>query len=352
MRVFSGVRDPVRIGWQDLVTCLASMSPGGSEPRCPFRARPDGGIHSVLTLGTAQLGSRYGIANDAGMPGDGETREILAYAADAGITSIDTASAYGKSEEQIGKFLPANFVDQIRVITKLDVLADVAADASAKAVGSAVEASVFKSLYRLRRRRIEVLLLHRWSHHDAWDGAVWTRLLELKNSGLIGTLGASVSQLSEAIDALSDPHVGHVQCPVNILDWRWRDAGFLAKVASRPDVVIHARSVLLQGMLTLPAGRWIHSPGVDAGQLCAILDDLVKSLHRLDRVDLCMAYVAALPWVTSLVVGTESIGQLRANLERARAPALSAQQLASVADRIPMLPESLLNPASWGSPSV
>lgn len=352
LRVFSDVRDPVKISWQDLVARLTSVSPGGSEPRTPFRERADGRLHSLLTLGTAQLGSNYGIANKSGMPCDDEVEELLMRAADAGITSIDTASAYGCSEQQIGRFLPANFIDQIRVITKLDVLAGLPDDAAETAVANAVDASVFRSLHRLRRQRIEVLLLHRWSHHDSWEGAAWKRLGQLQVDGLIGTLGASVSNPAEAIAALSDPRVGHLQCPVNILDWRWREAEFLAKVATRPDVVIHARSVLLQGMLTLPAHRWVQRSGVDAERLCAILDDLVRSFQRTDRVDLCMAHVASLPWVTSLVVGMENVSQLQANLARIRAPALSERELGAVADRLPRVPESLLNPALWGAANV
>ena len=171
LRVFADSRDPVRTGWPQLVDRLTSLSLGGSEPRCPFRERADGTIHSVLTLGTAQLGSNYGIANNSGVPSDNEVGAILARAADAGITSIDTASVYGASEERIGRFLPANFADRIQVATKLDTLADVPVDATAKAVRNAVDASVFRSLHRLRRRRLDTLLLHRWSHHGAWQGA-------------------------------------------------------------------------------------------------------------------------------------------------------------------------------------
>jgi spore coat polysaccharide biosynthesis protein SpsF (cytidylyltransferase family)/aryl-alcohol dehydrogenase-like predicted oxidoreductase len=345
--VFSGIRDPVSICWEDLVARLTSLSLGGTEPRCPYRERADAGVHSVLTLGAAQLGSVYGIANINGIPPDDEVRRILAYAADAGITSIDTAAGYGRSEEQIGSHLPGNFVDQVRITTKLDVLKDVPADTSTDVIGRTVEASVFKSLHRLRRCRLDTLLLHRWAHHDAWDGAAWDRLLHLKSCGVIGTLGASVSYPSEAIEALSDPQLGHLQCPVNILDSRWRDSDFLAKAMMRTDVVIHARSVLLQGLLMLPPSRWITAPGVDSNGLCATIDELVNSFGRIDRLDLCLAYVLALPWVTSLVIGVESVEQLRVNLRYVRLPTLSPNEMEVVAKVIPKLPVELLNPALW-----
>jgi spore coat polysaccharide biosynthesis protein SpsF (cytidylyltransferase family)/aryl-alcohol dehydrogenase-like predicted oxidoreductase len=351
LRVFADVPDPVGVGWQELVRRLTAVSPGGTAPRCPFHKRTDGSIHSILTLGTAQFGSSYGIANDSGMPTETEVHAILSAAADAGITSIDTASAYGVSEQRIGAHLPPNFADRIRITTKLDV-PDLPADTPPHVVAAAVDASVFKSLYRLARRRIDALLLHRWAHHDAWSGAVWRRLLELRREGLIAALGASVSTPGEAMEALADADLGQLQCPVNVLDSRWRSADFLSKVAARNDVVVHARSVLLQGMLTLPATRWVGIPGVDASRLCDTLDELTARLGRRDRVDLCMAYAAALPWVTSLVVGVESVQQLRANLQHAQAPRLSREELALVDAAIPPLPEALLNPALWRNSSV
>jgi spore coat polysaccharide biosynthesis protein SpsF len=321
-------------------------------PCCPLRERDDGSIHSVLTLGTAQLGSNYGIANAKGMPGEAEARQLLAAAGDAGITSIDTASVYGESEQRIGALLPGNYADRIRVTTKLDVLAQLPEDAPPKWVADAVDTSVLRSLQRLRRRRLDALLLHRWSHHDGWEGAVWSRLLELRGAGLIGTLGASVSYPSEAIEALADPNVGQIQCPVNLLDGRWRGQDFLAAISARSDVIVHARSVLLQGLITLPPHRWLPVAGVDPQLLCARLDELVARLGRTDRIDLAMAYVAALPWVTSLVVGAETVAQLQANLRSLQAPPLKADELERVNDSIPRLPDAVLNPALWRIPNV
>ncbi len=344
---FVGCSDPVHTPWTDLVGKLASLTPGGTEPRCPFREGPDGRIHSVLTLGTAQFGSRYGIANQTGEPDDSQIGQMLLEAADAGITCIDTASAYGRAEERIGNLLPARASDSVRIVTKLDVLTGLSPDASVGEVTSRVDSSVYKSLYRLKRRSLDTLLLHRWAHHDGWDSAAWARLVEMKHHGLIGTLGASVASPAEALEALADPEVDHVQCPVNILDGRWRDPEFLAAVRRRPRVIFHARSVFLQGMLLLPPENWVRPSEVAPAWLCDILDGLTKSLGRIDRADLCAAYVRSLPWVTSLVVGMETVGQLRANLKLARTPDLSATQLEAIAGAIPPLPESLLNPARW-----
>jgi spore coat polysaccharide biosynthesis protein SpsF len=350
LRVFDGVVDPVEIPWQMLVERLTAASPQRDAARCPFRTGPDGRVHSALTLGTVQLGVPYGIANRAGMPDDMEVDRLLREAVEAGITALDTARAYGQAESRIGRLLPAGLHDRIELVTKLDVLDRLLpTGADAMVVRSTVDASVFASAHALRRQRIDTLLLHRWAHRHGFGGAAWERLLELKRDGVITRLGASVSDAAEAVAALADPDVGHLQCPVNLLDSRWRSAEFLAAVRARPDVVVHARSVLLQGMLTLPASQWVRVPGVDAGELCATLDRAVSALGRLDRVDLCMAYVRALPWVTSLVVGMESVEQLTRNLALMQRPPLHVDEVRRLSDSLPPLPESLLNPARWGT---
>ena len=348
-RVFDGEADPVGVPWQALVERLAAVGGNGPEPRCPFRTGPDGRVHSVLALGTAQIGLRYGIANNAGLPDDAQAAALLDAAVEAGITTLDTARAYGRSEQRIGTLLSPGQRTRVGIVTKLDPLAQVEPDAASQRVRDAVDASVFHSAHALRERRLDTLLLHRWAHRAAWDGAAWDRLLELQSDGLIHRLGASVSSVDEAIAALAEPRVEHLQCPVNLVDARWRAPRFLAAVAARPDVVVHARSTLLQGLLTLPASRWPEVAGYDRKALGTLLDDSVAAFGRLDRVDLCMAYVRGLPWVHSLVVGMETLDQLRLNLALARRPALAPGERTKLEQRLPLLPEAVVDPARWSA---
>ncbi len=54
-------------------------------------------------LGTVQFGLAYGVANKAGTPAFSEICAMLEEAAAAGINCLDTAAAYGESEEVLGK---------------------------------------------------------------------------------------------------------------------------------------------------------------------------------------------------------------------------------------------------------
>ena len=55
-----------------------------------------------LSLGTAQFGLNYGIANNIGKINHEESLQIIKTASSAGIDFIDTAINYGDSEECIG----------------------------------------------------------------------------------------------------------------------------------------------------------------------------------------------------------------------------------------------------------
>ena len=56
-----------------------------------------------LALGTVQFGLDYGVTNYNGQVATREVRNILDYAKDNGIDTLDTASGYGNSEKILGK---------------------------------------------------------------------------------------------------------------------------------------------------------------------------------------------------------------------------------------------------------
>jgi aryl-alcohol dehydrogenase-like predicted oxidoreductase len=252
---------------------------------------------SDLTLGTAQLGMQYGEVNQTGKPSRPLAVAMVRHALAHGVTAVDTARAYGDAEEVLGQALTPEWRARACVITKLDPLASLSHDTGRAEVRAAVEESVQKSCDALRAERLETLLLHRWQHRRAWKEAAWGRLLEFHQQGKIGALGASVYKPEEALDALREPRVKHVQLPANLLDWRWKSAGFDRAAADRPDVVVHARSALLQGILIHPISRWPDIEGFDAARCLRQLEVLARRFERESVADLCFAYVRAQPWV-------------------------------------------------------
>lgn len=302
-----------------------------------------------FVLGTAQLGMPYGRTNELPPPAPEECVAIVRTAAEAGAAWLDTARGYGQSERRIGPALRDGWDARVRVATKLSPLDDLPDDAPDAAVRDAVDASVFCSCRELGLASLDTLLLHRARHRRSHGGRVWERLRALRDDGVVGRLGISVQTVDEARAALGDPEVKHVQLPLNVLDWRWREGGVDRLAAGRPDVTVHARSALLQGLLA--------AEGVDAwpvlgedcrpAEIVAALRRLAAELGRDGATDLCFAYVRAQPWITGVVVGVASHGQLLDNLRRFDAPPLPPAACAAVEAALGRAPETLLNPALW-----
>jgi spore coat polysaccharide biosynthesis protein SpsF len=298
-----------------------------------------------LVLGSVQLGLPYGAANRTGMPTRPQALKLVARAADAGITQFDTARAYGEAESRLGEALVGK--KSVRTITKLSPLTNLDDMASPHAVRSAVEASIAESLAALRRDRLDCLLLHRAEHMTSHGGAIWNQLIDYVQQGIIASLGVSVQGTAEAMRALDCRDVRHLQLPYNLLDWRWRKAGIVERLSTRPDTTIHVRSVFLQGILASDASVWPRVQDVDAQAILAMLAEFATDFGRESVADLCLAYVRGQNWVDGVVVGLETEDQLDANLRLFVRPPLTVGQCALLEARIPRLPETLLNPALW-----
>ncbi|MGC9953196.1 MAG: aldo/keto reductase [Rhizomicrobium sp.] len=301
-----------------------------------------------LVLGSVQLGLAYGVANKTGKPSHGAALKLVRQAADAGITQFDTARAYGDSEERLGEALDGLAV---RAITKLSPLADLPAGASRDEVRDAVDASIAESLYALRRRRIDCLLLHRASHMTAFGGAIWERLLERLEDGSVMALGVSVGSPQEAQGALACRDVRHIQMPFNLLDWRWREAGVIEEIKRRADVTVHARSIFLQGLLAANDPKiWPRIKGVDPPAVLNLIAGLAEEFGREGAADLCLAYARGQSFIDGVVIGLETMEQLDTNLRLAVKRPLGEAECALVQARVPRLPARLLDPAQWPKP--
>ena len=344
-RVFDSVQNPIDVSWRELCDTLSKMN-GNLNLQVSLRIK-NGIQHSTLTLGTAQLGMHYGITNFKGQPSFEQSVDIVRQGIKRGIKSVDCARGYGDAERRIGFALKGVQAESVRVITKLDPLEGIGSEPSTKELCCLVDSSVFRSCRELRMHQLQLLLLHRWKHRTVYDGIIWKRLLELKDEGVIRTLGASVQTPQEALEALEDPDIGHIQLPFNILDWRWKMFGVDKTAMKKKDVVVHSRSALLQGVLTAKSSIWPIVNANQAAEFVSKIDSLVKKCRRESRIDLCIAYVNAQKWIDSIVVGIESLLQLDENIRYFQKSPLSEEQCEIVEDMLRGAPEALLDPSKW-----
>ena len=153
----------------------------------------------------------------------------------------------------------------------------------------------------------------------------------------------------ELASALAEPAISHIQMPVNILDDRWDElVPEIQRVRSTRELVIHARSALLQGLLVSDdASKWKRAHVDDPMEARRWIVDAAAAYTGGDSVGLCLNLVRSLDWVDGVVVGMDDIEQLKANLQVFSGPALSAEAQRALSETRPTIPRATLNPASW-----
>jgi spore coat polysaccharide biosynthesis protein SpsF (cytidylyltransferase family)/aryl-alcohol dehydrogenase-like predicted oxidoreductase len=338
--VFRDCPDPLGTPWDVFVSRLTPSAPPGPAVADGTRTGP-----AILALGTAQLGAAYGIANTHGVPSDDEVASMLDLARTSGVTWLDTARAYGRAESRVGCYLHERRAEDVHVVGKVS-LSDVADDAPPAEVLASLEARVLRSVYDLRQRKLAVMMFHHSQDVFRWEGAALGHLARMVGEGIVGAIGVSVYSPDEAVRCLEHRDIEHLQVPFNVLDRRWCRPAFQSALAARPDVTIHVRSVFLQGLLVSDVSAW-PSWADAATEVVDGLDTLCRALNRRGRVDLCLAYVRAFPWVGRVVVGAETPRQLREIIDSAREAPLSSGDVERVGRTLPPVSERLLDPRTW-----
>lgn len=255
-----------------------------------------------LALGTAQFGLNYGLNNAAGQPPLAAVAELLATARAAGLTLLDTAAAYGDSEARLGELAGPDF----ELVTKI-----------AAGPPTEVTAQLAASLARLRRTSVYGVLFHAFGALREHPAA-WQVLQAARAAGQAQRVGVSLYHPHEAEWLLAEGlDIDLVQLPYNVLDQRFAEV--LPRLAAR-GVEVHVRSAFLQGLLLrepdgLPPFFALLAPKL--ARLRALAAEAQVPLPAL-----LLLFGATAPGVARVVVGVDSVANLRQNLAAApyRAP--------------------------------
>ena len=283
-----------------------------------------------LALGTAQFGLNYGIANQTGQVLVNDAAIILDCAAAAGLDTLDTAIAYGDSEERLGQI----GVNQWQIVSKLPQLPDRSLDVSAW-----VRASVMGSLERLKVSCLGVLLLHHPADLLGSQGvALYAAMAELKSLGVVKKIGISIYQPDELDTLLEYMDFDVVQAPFNIFDSRLIDSGWLGRLRDL-GVELHVRSVFMQGLLLMPGAlrpakfqRW--QPLWDEWERWL-------SVHQLTPLEACLRYALSFNEIRQVIVGVETPDQFKEIMTAA------SGDLPPVSVGLRSTDVALLNPSNW-----
>ena len=148
---------------------------------------------SVLGLGTVKLGRNTGVdhARPFRVPTIGEARRLIDRARSLGINLIDTAPAYGKSEERLGGLLAGQRQRWV-IVTKVGEEFD-GARSTHDFSPEHTAMSVRRSLERLDTDYLDVVLIHSDGddEHILNDLGTLDCLKQLKKKGVVRAVGIS-----------------------------------------------------------------------------------------------------------------------------------------------------------------
>jgi aryl-alcohol dehydrogenase-like predicted oxidoreductase len=166
-----------------------------------LRALGNTGIRvSPLGLGTVKIGRDQQVKYPSGfkIPDDDAVRALFELAWELGINVLDTAPAYGNSEERLGKLLPRK--NDWIIVGKVGEIfenGESSFDFSAEYTRMSVE----RSLKRLGRDYIDMVLVHSDGNdmRIIREEAVCDTLQQLKREGLIRAIGMSTKTVEGGI---------------------------------------------------------------------------------------------------------------------------------------------------------
>lgn len=287
-------------------------------------------IASKLAIGTVQFGMPYGVANSGGQVPVREAERILRRAREAGVDTLQTAVAYGDSERTLGEI----GVRDWNVVSKLPEFPRDGRDPYTWA-----RALTETSLSKLGIERLHALMLHRSADLLERDGAaLHDSLLALKAEGKIGLIGISIYSPAELTPLVGRFRVELVQAPLNVIDRRLLNSGWLDKLASA-GVELHVRSAFLQGLLLMHRqnrpehfARW--------SSLFRMWDTWLATTGA-SAAQACLGFLGDFGGISRIVVGVDSVEQLEQLL------ASGAPVGARLPDGLESDDELLVNPAQW-----
>ena len=232
---------------------------------------------SEIGLGTVKFGRNQGVKYPTAfeLPSDKEILNLLSVAAELDINLLDTAPAYGTSEERLGKLLQGErhrWVISTKVGEEFD-----GTESQYDFSASAIRHSVERSLHRLQTDYLDVVLVHSNGDDERImeEDHVFSSLAALKKEGKIRAYGMSTKTVAGGLLAV--------------------DLSDLVMVTFNPSettdrkVIKHAHQ---------------HGKGV-------FIKKALASGHLTMPVKEIMQFVLAEPGVTSVIVGTLNPGHLK-----------------------------------------
>ena len=261
-------------------------------------------------------------------------------AEELGINCFDTAASYGDSEAVLGRYFKQHPRPGRQIVTKFKL--DPSISDSDAELENALRSQLEKSLQNLGTQRIPIYLLHQASDLHRYQKRLVNVLERLVRENLIGMAGVSIYTKDDLDQMMQHEVFQATQIPINLFDQRLIRSGHLDLMKER-GIIVFARSVFLQGLFFMDP---TDLPVELAGATPFLLElNRFAAQEQLSVAQLALSFVRDLPGITSLVVGSETTGQIRQNVTLAEGPPLSEKGHATaISTLFDNIPEIVYNP--------
>jgi myo-inositol catabolism protein IolS len=283
---------------------------GAASPRGGFRTMPPGlglGCWEFSDIGT-------------GAPRDEESIRTIREARDMGIVHFDTAQSYGDghSESVVGAALEG--APGVLVASK-----------SHPTDKQGAAQTVQESLRRLRRSSLDLFYIH-WPRTGFDLRPMMEGLEQLRSRGVIRMIGVSNFSVADMENASQAGHIDVYQACYNLL-WRFPERQVIPYCMAH-GISLVTYSTIAQGLLSdtprapgsfargdARANTVYYRPDVWPG-----VRDIVRDMQAVARQaglplsTLAIRWVLSRPGVTSVLVGSRSVAQIRDNVDAVASP--------------------------------
>jgi aryl-alcohol dehydrogenase-like predicted oxidoreductase len=217
------------------------------------------------------------------LPSDQEIESLLNCAQQLGINLLDTAPAYGSSEERLGKLLHGKRHEWV-ISTKAGeefVNGTSQFDFSA----TAIQRSVERSLWRLHTDYLDIVLIHsNGNDQQIINEGVFHTLELLKQAGKIRAYGMSTKTIAGGLATIDQADVVMVA-----FNPAYTDEREVIRYAQQQQKTVFIKKALASGHL--------------------------QTIGSNNPVQTAMQFIFAEPGVSSVIVGTLNIKHLKKNAE-------------------------------------
>ena len=289
-------------------------------------------MNSKLILGTVQFGLHYGVNNTAGKPSKENIKSILDSAYNSGIQLLDTAEAYGDSQNTIGEY-HNNSTNKFNVITKFS--------SNSEGVSLNIIERVYNNLKILDIDKLYCYMFHSFDDFNKYFEKYRKDLLILKRDGIINNIGVSLYSNDELESVLKFNEITLVQLPFNLLDNN-NKRGNIIKKAKAKGIEIHTRSTFLQGLFFKYTSE-LKIKIKPLGPYLNLLNDLCDEHYKMN--DLALNYVCNQKNIDKVLIGVDNVHQLESNILSEKKNI--KKELTNNIEAIDVEETKLLDPSNW-----